>query len=183
MMAFLVLQASFNQKYGLDVTGVHAKIAKRFADAGLKPGIKAPLPPMTDDLRAALRAELVPQLQTLSAAQLTTLGIEQRWLEKIANAVHGGKLKRFANRDCIWTPTTSLRSHHLPQPSRRWMPALDIGCNSVLNLLERGHYSQPYSPLAEMLAAARDGDEKAEKILMILTKHVASTSTTSPTED
>jgi hypothetical protein len=35
----------------------------------------------------------------------------------------------------------------------------------VLNLLEKGVYYQPYSPLAELVTAANAGDEEAARVL------------------
>lgn len=165
-MAFLVLQASFTQKYGLDVSGVQDKIAKRFAEAGVKPGIKAPLPPITQELREALRAELLPQIQKLTADEQIVLGIEQRWLEKIARAVEGGQLEKIRQSGLYLDIDAALAITSSPEAvqhieAERWIWA----ATRVLNLLEHGAYAQAYSPLAELLAAARAGDPEATQAL------------------
>lgn len=165
-MAFLVLQASFTQKHGLDMKGVQSKIAERFAALGLKPGSKVPLPPMSAELRETLRAELLPQFAQMSDEQKTIFGIEQRWLTKIAEAVHQGQLETIRQSGLYLDTDAQLAVTSNPSSveridAERWIWA----ATRVLALLEKGLYSQPYSPLAELVTAANAGDEDAARVL------------------
>lgn len=165
-MAFVVLQASFTQKYGLDVKGVQSKIAARFADIGLKSGSKVPLAPMSPELRDELRAELLPQFARLSDEQTTLFGIEQRWLTKIAEAVDQGLLEKIRQSGLYLDTDAQLAVTSTPASvaridAERWIWA----ATRVLNLLEKGVHCQPYSPLAEMVTAANAGDKDAKRML------------------
>jgi hypothetical protein len=165
-MAFVVLQASLTQKYGLDMTGVQSKIAAKFATLGLKPGSKAPLPPMTPELRDALRAELLPQFASMSDEQMRIFGIEQRWLTKIAEAVHQGRLEKTRQSGLYLDTDAQLGVTSTPASvaridAERWIWA----ATRVSNLLEKGRYYQPYSPLAELMTAADAGDAEAARVL------------------
>lgn len=165
-MAFIVLQASFTQKYGLDMKGVQSKIAARFAALGLKPGSKAPLPPMRSELREALRGELLPQFAHMSDEQRIVFGIEQRWLTKIAEAVHQGQLEKVRQSGLYLDTDSQLTVISTPASvaridAERWIWA----ATRVLNLLEKGVYNQPYSPLAELVTAVNAGDEDAARVL------------------
>jgi hypothetical protein len=166
VMAFTVLLASFNQKYGLDTRRVGARITKRFEDAGVKAGGKIPIPPMTDDLRMVLRAELLPQLERLTAADREMLGVEQRWLEKVGHAVHRGTLEKIRQSGLYLDTNDRLGVTSSPDS----VDAIDVerwiwAATRVLNLLEHGEYAQPYSPLSELMSAARNGDEAAARML------------------
>ncbi|WP_420142807.1 AbiV family abortive infection protein [Sphingomonas sp.] len=165
-MAFVVLHASFVQKYSLDMTGMSDKIAKRYEEAGVKPGGKTPMPPMTDALRQALRAEIVPQIQRMSDEQQQMMGIEQRWLEKVGKAVQHGGLEKIRQSGLYLDTDAELRITGSPETVERieverWLWA----ATRVLNLLEHGQYDQPYSPLAELVTAAAAGDESARQVL------------------
>ena len=165
-MAFIVLHASFIQKYGFDLEEVHSKIAARFAALGLKPGSKAPLPPMSPDLREALREELLPQFARMSEEELTIFGIEQRWLAKIAEAVQQGQLEKIRQSGLYLDTDAQLMVTSTPASvtridAERWIWAT----TRALNLLEQGAYNQPYSPLAELVTASNAGDEMATRVL------------------
>ena len=165
-MAFFVLQASFTQKYQLNMVGVQSKIADRFAARSLKPGSKAPLPPMSPELREALRAELIPQLARMTEDQKKVFGIEQRWLSKIAEAVRDGQLEKLRQSGLYLDTDKQLAIASTPASvegidAERWIWA----ATRVLNLLEKGIYHQAYSPLAELLTAANAGDEEAARVL------------------
>lgn len=176
MMAFQVLYASFTQKYAIDLRETHEKIAARLQDAGLKPGSGAPLPPLTAELREALRATLLPQLQSLSPDQIISFGIERRWLDKIAAAVSGGRLEKIRQSGLYLDTDGQFEITSSPLTiekidAERWIWA----ATRVLNLLEAGEYRQAYSPLAELLAAADDGDLEAKEALAIVREHASST--------
>jgi AbiV family abortive infection protein len=164
-MAFFVLQASFTQKYGLDMGTVNDKIAARFAALGLKSGSKVPLPPMSSDLRDELRADILPQLARLSDEQKAVFGIEQRWLMKVAEAVQQGQLEKirqsglYVDTDAQFAVTSTPKSVERLD-AERWIWA----ATRVLNLLEKGQYDQPYSPLAELVTAANAGDKEAARV-------------------
>ena len=165
-MAFFVLQASFTQKYQLDIKGVQSKIADRSVALGLKPGSKAPLPPMSPELREALRAELIPQFARMTDDEKTIVGIEQRWLSKIAEAVHQGQLEKVRQSGLYLDTDAQLAVASTPATvaridAERWIWA----ATRVLNLLEEGVYYQAYSPLAELVTAANAGDEEAALVL------------------
>lgn len=165
-MAFIVLQASFTQKYGLDVEDVHSKIAARFAALDIKSGSNAQLPPISPKLRKALRAELLPQFARMSNEQMEIFGIEQRWLTKIVEAVSGGQLEKIRQSGLYLDTDDQLAVTSTPSSvtridAERWIWA----ATRVLNLLEKGVYDQPYSPLAELVTAANDGDEEAARVL------------------
>ncbi len=168
-MAFTVLQASFTQKYGLEMGGVQSKIAARFEALGLKPGKKEPLPPISPELREALRAELLPQIERMSNEEKAVFGIEQRWLLKIAEAVHHGQLEKirqsglYLDTDSQFT-VISTPAEVTRLDAERWIWA----ATRVLNLLEKGTYYQSYSPLAELMSAANAGDEEAARMLEIV---------------
>lgn len=165
-IAFLVLQASFTQKYELNMAGVQKKIAARFKELDIKPGSRTPLPPMSDDLREALREELLPQLANMSDDQKTIFGIEQRWLGKIAEAVKQGQLEKirqsglYVDSDAEFAVTSNPVSV-TKMEAERWIWA----ATRVLNLLEGGIFYQPYSPLAELITAANAGDAQAASAL------------------
>jgi len=174
LMAFSVLHASLAQKYGLDLAGVHGKIAKRFTEAGFRPGGKEPIPPMTSALRDVLRAELLPQFERLSAAQLSELRIEQRWLEKVAAALQGGKLEKIRQSGLYLDTDEQFAITSSPDnvgnlEVERWKWAT----TRVLNLLEHGQYQQSYSPLSELIGAARGGDKEAIEMLATLEVAIA----------
>jgi AbiV family abortive infection protein len=165
-MAFLVLQASFTQKYQIDMGAVNDKIAARFAALGLKPGNKEPLPPMSSELRDELRADLLPQLDRLSNEQKAVFGIEQRWLTKVADAVHQGQLEKIRQSGLYVDTDAQFAITSTPETieridAERWIWA----ATRVLNLLEKGQYDQPYSPLAELITAANAGDKEAARVL------------------
>ena len=166
--AFIVLQASFTQKYGLDMRGVQSKIAARFAALNLKPGSKAPLPPMSSELREVLRGELLLQFAHMSDEQRTIFGIEQRWLMKIAEAVRQGQLEKVRQSGLYLDTDPNLTVTSNPASvaridAERWIWA----ATRVLNLLEKGVYYQPYSPLAELMTAVNAGDEDAAHVLQV----------------
>ncbi|WP_196222708.1 AbiV family abortive infection protein [Pseudooceanicola algae] len=166
LMAFIVLQASLQQKYELDMKGVSDKIAARFTALGHQPGMKEPLPPMSLELREELRAELLPQLSGMSDDQIKILGIEQRWLSKIFEAVHEGNLEKIRQSGLYLDTNSQLEVTSTPDSvgrldAERWIWA----ATRVLNLLEKGLYSQSYSPLSELLTAANAGDQTATRVL------------------
>lgn len=168
-MAFMVLNASLSQKYGFDLSEAHSKIAQRFAEAGVKPASGVPLPSMTQQLREALRAELLPQLVSLSEEQLSNFGTEHRWLEKIAAAVHNGQLERIRQSGFYVDTDDRLEIASSPMAiqvieTERWIWA----ATRVLNLLEGGECQQPYSPLSELMAAAQQGNPEARKGLSMV---------------
>lgn len=180
-MALIVLHASLTQKYGLDMNVVQSKIAARFTALGFKPGSKAPLPPMSPELREALRAELLPQFARMSEEQKTVFGVEQRWLTKIAEAVHQGQLEKI-RQSGLYLDTdeqlavTCTPASVTPVDAERWIWA----ATRVLNLLEKGLYYQPYSPLAELVTAANAGDEAAARMLEVAKSMAAEAKATDP---
>lgn len=151
-VAFAVLIASLNQKYGIELGGLLTEMRGRFEEHALKPGARTPLPPMSKELRERLRAILLPQFATLSMEELATLGVEQRWLEKIALALQDDKLEKIrqsglyldTNRDFEVT-SSPMATEKIE--SERWIWA----ATRVLNLLERGDFRQAYSPPSEAL--------------------------------
>lgn len=170
LMAFFVLQASFLQKYELDMKGVSDKIAARFTALGHQPGSKEPLPPMSLELREELRTELLPQLSGMSDDQIKVFGIEQRWLSTIFEAVHKGDLEKIRQSGLYLDTNAQLEVTSTPDSverldAERWIWA----ATRVLNLLEKGLYFQPYSPLSELQTAANAGDKAATRILDELT--------------
>lgn len=161
-MAFLVLQASFTQKYALDMKGVQTKIAARFAALDIKPGSKTPLPPIDPVLREAMRADLLPQFARMTPEEKIIFGIEQRWLGKIALAVQQGQLEKIRQSGLYLDTDAQLTITSTPEAvqridAERWIWA----ATRVLNLLERGTFDQSYSPLAELMTAATNGDREA----------------------
>ncbi len=131
---------------------------------------------MTQELREALQAELLPQLASLSEDHLSNFGVEHRWLEKIANAVHGSQLEAIRQSGLYLDTDDQLEITSSPMSikmieSERWIWA----ATRVLNLLEGGEYQQSYSPLAELMAAAQLGDLEAQKVLSILRNYAAAT--------
>ncbi len=167
-MAFVVLQASFTQKYQLDMKGLQSKIADRFTALNLKPRSKTLLPPMSMELREALRAELIPQFARMTTEEITIFGIEQRWLSKIAEAVQQGQLEKVRQSGLYLDTDAQLAIASTPTSvaridAERWIWA----ATRVLNLLEKGVYYQAYSPLAELVTAANAGDEEAAHMLKV----------------
>lgn len=181
-MAAIVLQASFTQKYQLNMSGVQRKIASRFAALGYKPGSKASLPPMSQELREELRSELLPQLARMSDEQQMVFAIEQRWLIKIVEAVKEGQLEKIRQSGLYLDTDAQLAVTSTPASvtgidAERWIWA----ATRVLNLLEKGVYYQAYSPLAELMTAASSGDEDAARVLEEAKSMAAESSTPAST--
>ncbi len=166
LMAFHVLYASFIQKYGIEPRAMYGSIIAHYEAAGLKPGKKQPLPPMTNELREQLRAILLPQFTEKSPDEIMILGIEQRWIGKIGAAVRDSGLEKlrqsglYLDTDDAFTITSSPMQVEKLE-AERWIWA----ATRVLNLLERGEYFQPYSPLSELIARAKAGDADAQQEL------------------
>ena len=121
---------------------------------------------MSPELREALREELIPQFARMTDDQKTVFGIEQRWLSKIAEAVHQGRLEKVRQSGLYLDTDAQLAIVSTPASvaridAERWIWA----ATRVLNLLEQGVYYQAYSPLAELVTAANAGDEEAARVL------------------
>ena len=121
---------------------------------------------MSSELREALRGELLPQFAHMSDEQRIVFGIEQRWLTKIAEAVHQGQLEKVRQSGLYLDTDSQLTVISTPASvaridAERWIWA----ATRVLNLLEKGVYYQPYSPLAELVTAVNAGDEDAARVL------------------
>jgi hypothetical protein len=170
----MVLTASLTQKYQIDMTVADAKIREQFSNATVKTKGRPVLPPMTHALRDDLCAEIIPQLQKMTAQEIQSFGIESRWLQKIALVVNNGGLEKL-RQSGLYLDTNadfSIASSPMsidPVEAHRWLWA----AGTVLNLLEHGSYCQPYSPLSELIAAAADGDETAKQTLVEITKSFA----------
>jgi hypothetical protein len=165
-MAAFVISASFTQKYELDMKGVNRKISDSLAEAGIKPGSKEPLPPMSPKLREELRSELLPQMKDMSDEKIQIFAIEQRWLSKVVKAVQRGNLEKirqsglYLDTDAEFSVTSTPDSVERID-AERWFWA----ATRALNLLENGAYFQDYSPLSELLAAVDKGDKSAGRVL------------------
>lgn len=154
------------QKYELDMKGVEIKISDSLAEAGIVPGSKEPLPPMSPQLREELRSELVPQMKDMSDEKTKIFVIEQRWLSKVVKEVQHGKLEKtrqsglYLDTDAEFAITSTPDSVERID-AERWFWA----ATRALNLLENGAYFQDYSPLSELLAAVDKGDKSAGRVL------------------
>jgi AbiV family abortive infection protein len=165
-IALFVLFSSLMQKFRFDLKGVNKKLEARFKAANTKPRSKEPLPPISPKLREELESEILPQLKNMSDEQIHIFRIEQRWILEVAEAVQQGGLEKIRQSGLYLDTDAQLAVTSTPasverSDAERWIWAT----TRVLNLLEKGAYFQAYSPISELLTAAKAGDEKAARMI------------------
>lgn len=173
-IAAFVMYASFLQKYEISTNQINQKIEKLLKDGNYETDRGKQLPAMSDALREDLVSDLLSQSQNISEDELKILAIEARWLKKIIKTVDQGKLEKTRQSglylDCdknfsiTSTPETVKRID-----ADRWIWA----STRVLNLLQNGAYSQPYSPLSSLQTRANAGDDEAASTLKAMMEEAA----------
>ncbi|MEE3361267.1 MAG: AbiV family abortive infection protein [Pseudomonadota bacterium] len=176
-IAAFVMYASFLQKYEIStnqINQINQKIEKFLKDGNYETDHGKQLPAMSDALREGLVSDLLSQSQNISEDDLKILAIEARWLKKIIKTVDQGKLEKtrqsglYLDYDKNFSITSTPETVQIIDADR-WIWA----STRVLNLLENGAYSQPYSPLSSLQTRANAGDEEAASTLKAMMEEAA----------
>ena len=165
-MAFIVLFASFLQKYDLSADGLHKENKIHFEAINIKPESERRLPATSNGLRGSINAKHRQQLTEISDQHSAVFQIELRWLIKISEAVKDGRLEKIRQSGIYLDTDAQLEVVSTPNAverieAERWSWA----ATRVLNLLEHGTYFQAYSPLAELLIAANASEKESKHLL------------------